>query len=278
MVAFTALALYCAARRNWTVAFPALAAAVLVKFTAGLLGPLLLMWAWRAARGRTGDQRRILAGLGLATALTVVCYAMVWAGADTFRALTGAAGDALNSPGWLLRESLERFGVSERAAGLVVTLPPAILFVAVYAVLLLRVWKDQPPPGSAGILPASTSSDRAMLSFAWCGFVALTAYLWLASWWFWPWYVTWVLPLAALFVGQPVARFTMLWSVGAIAAYIPITFRPFFWGEPPDDRMPFAVTLAVFAPAAIYAVIELRRRLERTKETPAPDGSASPRT
>ena len=249
---------------------------MLVKYTAGLLGPLLLLWSWQTARGNAAEQRRIAVGLGLGASITVVCYAIFWTGTDTFRALTGAAGDALNSPGWLLRESLERFGMSERRAGLTVTLPLALLFVVTYVVLLVRVWNVRPaPPGSAGIQPASMSRDRSLLSFAWFGFMALTAYLWLASWWFWPWYVTWVLPLAALFIGQPIARFTMLWSLGAIAAYIPITFRPFFWGEPPDGRMPFAVTLAVFAPAAIYAGIELRCRLQRQKKTPAEDRPVS---
>ncbi|MGD9891849.1 MAG: glycosyltransferase family 39 protein [Dehalococcoidia bacterium] len=279
MVAFTALALYCAARRNWTLAFPALAAAVLVKFTTGLLGPLLLIWAWQTTRGRPVERRQIIVGLGLAVCLTVVCYALFWTGADTFRALTGAAGDALNSPGWLLREVLERLGVSERAAGIVVTLPLALLFAAAYIVLLRGTKSgDRLPSGSAGILPASMSSDRTFPSFVWCGVAALTAYLWLASWWFWPWYVTWVLPLAALLAGQPIARFTLLWSLGAMAAYIPITFRPFFWGEPPDDRMPLAVTVTVFGPAALYALLALRRRLRQRARSNSPAEPASPHT
>src|SRR5262249_40232640 len=58
MLAFTALALYLSVRRDWALAFPALAAAVLVKYITGLLGPVLLLWAWRDARD--GERRRIL--------------------------------------------------------------------------------------------------------------------------------------------------------------------------------------------------------------------------
>jgi hypothetical protein len=248
MVMFTALALFCAARRDWTLAFPALAAAVLIKYTTGLLGPLLLLWAWRTSRRRGAESRRIVVGLGLAVWLTVALYAILWTGTDTFGALTGAAGDAIHSPGWLMRESLERLGASERAAGIAVSLPLALGFVAVYVILLRRVW----------------TGDAGFITFAWTGFAALTAYLWLASWWFWPWYVTWVLPLAALFAGTRTAQFALILSLGALAAYIPITFRPLFWGEPPDGRMPFAVTLTVFVPAALYALVALLRRPNRT--------------
>jgi hypothetical protein len=262
MVAFTALAIYCAARRGWTFAFPALAAAVLVKYTTGLLGPLLLIWAWQSTRDRPAERRQVIVGLGLAIDLTVACYAIFWTGTDTFRALTGAAGDALNSPGWLLRESIERIGFSERVGGVVVTLPMAVLFLTAYAVLLRKVW----------------SKGGQFMPFVWCGFAALTAYLWLASWWFWPWYVIWVLPLAALFAGQPLAHFALLWSLGALAAYVPITFRPFYWGEPPDDRMPFAVTLAVFVPAVIYALLALWRRQQHEKTAQTSEGTVASTT
>jgi alpha-1,6-mannosyltransferase len=249
MLAFTALALLLAVRRDWTLAFPALAAAVLVKYLTGLLGPLLLLWAWRSTRGQPRERRRIVAGLGLAVWLMVACFAIFWTGAGTVGALAGAAGEALNSPGWLLRAALERLGLPETVAHLVVAAPLATAFLVVYALLLRRAW-------------AAGSGFPAFLRY---GLIALTVYLWTLSWWFWPWYVTWVLPVAALLAGRPVA-FALLWSVAALAAYVPINFRPLFWGEPPDGRMPFAVTLTVFLPpalAALVLVVQRRRHPER---------------
>lgn len=255
MLAFTALALFLAARRNWMLAFPALAAAVLIKYTTGLLGPFLLLWAWQGAQHYPSERRRITAGLALAAGLVIACYAPFWTGPNTLSALTGAAGDALNSPGWLFRETLERLGASETVARLVVSIPLTALFIAAYALLLRRIW----------------TADRTFATFAFSGFAAITLYLWTLSWWFWPWYVTWVLPLAAILVGHRAARFTLVWSLAALVAYIPINFRPLFWGEPPDDRMPLAVALTIFGSTAVAAITLFIRR-----KRPSPVGAGNP--
>jgi len=57
----------------------------------------------------------------------------------------------------------------------------------------------------------------------------------------------------------------VVWLLSALVAYIPITFRPYFWGEPPDDRMPLAVVLTVFVPAALATLwlYGVRGRLAR---------------
>jgi alpha-1,6-mannosyltransferase len=246
MVACTALALYGAARRDWPLAFPALAAAVLIKYVTGLLGPLLILWAWREARHDGAERRRLLIGVILAALVIALAYAPLWAGIDTFRALTGAAGDALNSPGWLAREALERAGLSARIARLLIGLPLAVLFLGAYTAALRLVWRS--PQGATSLWIA--------------GFLALAGYLVTVSWWFWPWYVTWLLPLAALLWFRPVALLAVVWSIAALAAYVPINFRPLFWGEPPDDRMPLAVVLVVFLPVAITALLLLWRAVQ----------------
>ena len=254
MLACTALALWCAARRDWTFAFPALAAGILVKYTCGLLGPLLLLWAWRESAGHPAQRRQLVLGLALALWLTLSAYALLWSGAETVRALGGAAADALNSPGWLLREALQRTLLSERAAGLVVGAPLAVIFLAVNAVALRRVWLGR----------------RGTVALWQAGLLAMTVYLATVSWWFWPWYVTWLLPLAGLLVGRRHSWLVVVWSAGALLAYVPITFRPFFWGEPSDDRMPLAVCLTIFVPVAAAALLLWWRRREGS-------GSASPR-
>jgi alpha-1,6-mannosyltransferase len=246
MLLFTAAALYCAVRRDWTLAFPALTAAVLIKFTTGLLGPLLLVWAWRTARDRA-ERRRIALGLGLAALLAVAAYLPFWEGLATFRAITSASANALNSPGWLLREALERSIATEAAARRVVSSLLALVFGAGYLAALRLVW-----------------NGRAGEDWPWLGgFIAIAAYLLTVSWWFWPWYITWLLPLTALLAFRPAAIVGVVWSVAALAAYVPITFRPYFWGEPPDDRMPFAVALTTFIPALLVITALLSSQARR---------------
>ena len=242
MLAFTTLALWCATRRDWTLAFPALAAAVLIKYTTGLLGPVLLAWAWREGRTDAGARRRIVAGLALGVWQALACYALFWEGSATVRALGGAAADALNSPGWLLREGLERSGFSENVARLAVGLPLTAVFLAAYAAALRMSWRGR--------------EGRTSLWSA--GLLTLGVYLWTLSWWFWPWYVTWLLPLAALLAGRKGAWLAVVWSFAALAAYVPINYRPLFWGDIPDDRMPLAVSLTVFVPAALAAAVLFR--------------------
>jgi hypothetical protein len=300
MLAFTALALYLAARRNWLLAFPALAAAVLIKYVTGLLGPLLLLWAWRSS-GSGRERWRVVAGLALAACLTVAAYAPFWAGMETFQAVRGAAGGALNSPGWLMREALQRVGASEQIARVLVSVVLAAVFLGVYFSALRLVWRaadlpTQPSPfkGRGGtvaqFLPAPArereAAGRGGLPDAVlrAGFLVLAVYISTVAWWFWPWYVTWLLPLAGLLVGGREARLAVVWSVAALAAYIPINYRVLFWGEVPDKHMPFFAALTVFGVAAVAAVWLYGRpqlagaarwlRARRGAEPPAPDPDA----
>ena len=232
MLALTALALYLAARRRWIGAFPALAAAALIKYVTGLLGPLLLVWAWRSSRSRR-ERWRVALGLSLGLALTVVTYIPFWDGLYTFHALWGAAGDALNSPGWLLREGLRRAGASGWAGRVWVSALLTAIFIVAYAVALRMAWR-------ARTIQA--------------GFLALAVYICTLAWWFWPWYVSWLVPVGALLIGGREARLAAVWSCAALAAYIPINYRVLFWGEVPDRHMPFFATLTVFGVAAVAAV------------------------
>jgi hypothetical protein len=239
MLAFTALALYLAARRRWEAAFPALAAAALIKYVTGLLGPMLLVWAWRSSRS-TRERWRIALGLSLGLALTVVTYAPFWDGLYTFHALWGAAGDALNSPGWLLREGLRRVGASDWAGRVWVSALLTAVFIVAYSVALRMAWRPGREAGVRGAIQA--------------GFLALATYICTLAWWFWPWYVGWLVPIGALVVGGREARLSAVWSCAALAAYIPINYRVLFWGEAPDRHMPFFAVLTVFGVAAVAAV------------------------
>jgi hypothetical protein len=86
------------------------------------------------------------------------------------------------------------------------------------------------------------------------GFLALAAYICTVAWWFWPWYVIWLVPLGGLLIGGREARLAAVWSMAALAAYIPINYRVLFWGEEPDRHMPFFAALTVFGVAAAAVV------------------------
>jgi hypothetical protein len=106
------------------------------------------------------------------------------------------------------------------------------------------------------------------------GLISLAAYLLTVSWWFWPWYVTWLVPLAALVLRSAAARLVLVWSLSALAAYVPSAFRPYFWGEPPDGRMPFWVAVTVFFPlAAAAGVFVWHKRLKHWKAGPTGRGA-----
>ena len=154
MLLFTAAAIYCAVRRDWTLALPALTAAILIKFTTGLLA---LLYRLGVAHGRRtsktpGGSR---SALGLAALLAVAGYLPFWEGPATFRAVTSASANALNSPGWLLREALERTIATEDTARRVVSSLLALVFGAGYLAALRLVWN-----GRAGTHHGSGASSR----------------------------------------------------------------------------------------------------------------------
>lgn len=242
MLAFTALALYGVGRRAWTLAFPALAAAALVKFVTGLLGPLILVWAWRnrAAGGR--ERLRLVVGVLLGMVLTVLCYAPFWEGWRTFDAPRNGGREAINSPGWLVREGLERAGVMPATGRGVVSIVLLATFLLVYAAALRAA--------------AQPGSERRLWR---AGFVVLAAYVASVAWWFWPWYLTWLLVPAALTLDRRLWWLCVVWTSAAMLAYLPINFRLVFWGATPTDHMPLFAVLTVFVPAlAAIAVLYAR--------------------
>jgi hypothetical protein len=72
------LAVWCLRRRRPGLSLPALAAGGLVKASALVAGPALLVYAWRRARWRA-----VLAGVALAALLTLALYAPFWEGPRT---------------------------------------------------------------------------------------------------------------------------------------------------------------------------------------------------
>jgi hypothetical protein len=236
MVFFAAAALLAASRGWWPAVFPLLALSALIKFTTLLLGPVALVWLLRR---RDAPRRSVLAGLALAAALVVVAYVPFWAGADTLAFLERPGMTFILSPATLLHGALVS-RLTNADATRIVQLVTGAAFVALYVLALVRIRTT-----TAGLHAA--------------GFDALFAYLVFASWWFWPWYASWLAPLAARQAGGRRA-----WVFAAFATAALLTYC-YWWSDPPErSRLWFTwyalITVGVFAvPFSLWAGT-LRRR------------------
>jgi len=81
-------------------------------------------------------------------------------------------------------------------------------------------------------------------------FTVLFLLLLIATWWFWPWYVIWLIPLAAMLPRRGVALVGLLFSASALLMYV-----PYFWMLTGDGLLLQAATTAVaFLPAVVAGV------------------------
>lgn len=232
MVFFAVAALAAAVRERWRWVFPLLTLSALVKFTTLLLGPVLLLWSLR----RTDVPRRdLIAGLTAAGLLVVAAYAPFWAGAETFTVLRRPGMTFILSPAALGHGVLSGF-LAEPVASRVTYLGTGALFVALYGVALWRARN-----GATRLLEA--------------GFDSVFVYLLLASWWFWPWYLTWLAPLAAWLAGT-----RRLWTFVVMSGAALLTYL-YWWPDPPWRTSAWfawytLITAGVFAlPATLWATV-----------------------
>ncbi|MBC8162494.1 MAG: DUF2029 domain-containing protein [Roseiflexaceae bacterium] len=198
-------------RRRWLLGLLALALAAHVKLTGLLLLPVLALWLvqrvgwWRAIR--IGGVAAVVA-----LALSWLLYAPLGGWATLPRMLSERVSLIANSTAFIGYWVLQTYaGWSEAAAWRVMTQAATWSFLGVAGIVLVRFWRrTAAQPGEP---------DDAVL---WrCGIAVTMAFLLLGSFWFWPWYLLWVLALAALL---PASRFTTTLlpacCLGAIWLYI----------------------------------------------------------
>ena len=230
MVFLAAAAVAAAAWRRWLWVFPLLALSALVKFTTVLLGPVLLVWMLR--RGDV-PRRTLVTGLALAALLVALAYVPFWAGRDTLTVLKRPGMTFILSPATIVHGALTGRLAAGTATRLTQTVTGA-LFAALYALTLAR------------IRPGRESFNRA-------GFDATFAYLVFASWWFWPWYLSWLAPFAAWQAGD-----RRCWVFVAITSAALLTYC-YWWADPPERSRQWFVlysllTAGVFTmPCALWA-------------------------
>ncbi len=242
MVCFALAALYAVARRWWVAVFPLLALSVASKYVLVLLGPVLLVWMLRR---RDVPRAQIALSLLLGALVGAVVYAPFFAGTDMLAAFQRQSSFNTSSPASLLHAVLmDRFGMDEIEALRTVKRVVLPAYLAAYVFLLARM------PSGPGLVTL-------VRTCFWAVFLLLV----IATWWFWPWYLVFLVPFGALLPGSRPARIGTVFTAAAMAMYI-----PYFWLLNGDWLLHHALTAGTaFLPPVLLA---LAPRLSRRAAQP----------
>ena len=108
------------------------------------------------------------------------------------------------------------------------------VFVVGYGAIALHLWLRP----SLAVLFASS---------AWVAFLALVT----IAWWFWPWYVTWFVPLAALSPRRGVALVAVVFSLTAMLMY-----GTYYWNVYGDwHELQRRTAAVVFVAPMLFALV-----------------------
>jgi hypothetical protein len=210
---------------RWRLACVAFALATLMKFNMVLFIPgYMWLLLWEAAPGglRNAPVRRLwrlTQAVGLMLVTAVLFYLPFWAGPATLKHITAGpfAELSVNSFGYLVRYKLPEISSHIAAAlgwqphdmwatdaiGRRLEWPSRwgpILIFAVFA--LLKTWHARTFP-------------RMLSAWGWMTFVYLTV----GAVWFWPWYVTWLVPIVALMGPGRLFVATQILCIGSMTMY-----------------------------------------------------------
>jgi hypothetical protein len=92
-------------------------------------------------------------------------------------------------------------------------------------------------------------------------FYVIFFYHTIIGWWYWPWYLLWLIPFAALLVGRSEAMIALILSYTSFLAYIPVGWERFLW-DPALKFIGVEVGRTFFiwsAPLIYWATIPLQR-------------------
>lgn len=200
-VCFALAALYAATGRRLRIAvFPLLALAIASKPALAVLGPPLLLWLWRTGRD---NRRALLLSLALGGLTLVLCYAPHWEGGRTIATLVHESGHVSNSPGALLHTLI--WAATGWNGLTILTGMRAVFWPLFLALWVLTLWRLR-------------GTDVATLLSA-C-FWTMLLFLTLVLWWFMPWYLWWLVPLAGP-LGVRHRAVAAAFSFGGLLLYLP---------------------------------------------------------
>jgi hypothetical protein len=266
MMLFVLLAVLAQIRGRTIIAVVFLGLAILTKWTIALVLPAYLVWAFSARALRWRTTRQVLIGSIMVVAIAAGLYGEDWAGSENITAVTGNLQTSVltnslsqwfalvpKTAGDGLREPASAAGVAQTLAWLITPWVPVGLSLAFLA------WAVALLPYARGI--------RGLLSvWGW----TLFAFVCLAGTWVLPWYVVWLLPLAALAPFTRLERATLILSTTvhlitvARVARLSIQF---------NHLIDYALLLTLLPPLA-YVVLSYGRGYKRRVGAAPPPLSA----
>jgi alpha-1,6-mannosyltransferase len=226
-------------RGRWGILL--LAASMLVKITPAALMPVFVVWVFRHSANRREGVRECLAGIVLAALLIGSLYAPFWAGSELLVGIEAQQDTVCPSlPAAIIYLSWS-YGLDATVA---VLTSSRFLFLAIESSLLLRLWRRK--------------GDLCRLSFD-----VLLLLVLLTSAWFEPWYL---LSLLAVAPTCDVARRKLVAVFSASAPTIYLFAYAAGIGEAQvagtkyELALGYAAILTIYAPLALTALAESRRR------------------
>lgn len=201
MLFFAVAALYAIHRGAWQWAFPLLALGVGVKFIVALLGPILLVWLlWRRPRV---DRRELIVSLLYGGAILGLIYLPFFAASHSLANTDALRNRYISSPASLTIAFLMQYTSLSQAMDLT-----RALALTLYGVLYLAVlWRAR--GGFEQLVQAA--------------FWAILLTLAVPTWWFWPWYVVWLLPLAAIASSARLRAVALVLTTFVVITSVPYT-------------------------------------------------------
>ncbi len=231
---------------------------IATKYVLLVLLPLYLALVWRRGYERGEEWWRVALALvwrvGVVTGVVVVTVLPFWAGPRTLGAILYSPpaqqldNSLLEAVSWPLRALAQAAGMQGVPAAALVENGLKLLGLVAFAV----VWGAQ--------FRRVRSLDGMLDAWAW----TLFGYVVIASGWFWPWYVTWVVALVALLPWGALSVATLLLAGGVLTLY---AFLPLYAAPVYGFR-----ALLAFGPALLYLASLLGRRWRRRIDVGAGDG------
>jgi hypothetical protein len=213
MLTFALAGVYFLVRR-WE--FPALIAfglAIGVKYVLLALVPLYLALVVREQWRRSGDARALARAVAWRVGVVVGVVALTavpfWAGPQTFEAILRSPpaqqldNSLLEVAQWPLRALAQAIGMSRGTAASAVQIGLKLIGLALFGgVWLWALWRTR-------------GLESLLRGWGWI----LLAYAVVGSGWFWPWYATWVVAVAALVEWGELSVAALLLAAGASTLY-----------------------------------------------------------
>ncbi len=237
MVLFVLLAALTLVSGPRPLVLPLLAVAILSKILAAVLLPVFLAGLLLAPGSRRDRAVWILGGGAIALGLAVATYAPFWEGTRSLHFLTRGSWFTASFP-TMLREYLRRWLELEPAGRLA-----AILVGAAFATFVVGrlswCWRTQRPDDDWHAWLAAAHD----VTFGYLAFACL---------WWEPWYLTWLVGLAALLPSRVLHDRALLFCCGGVANYV--VFK-FIWPvyQPMTYTQIMAISaIAIFGPPLLH--------------------------